>query len=416
MATNEWLLLRLPAQSDALLTWAVADGSGRLISMPGRDAGDALHTMSTGRRLALLVPGGDVSLFQVPLPAANEARLLQLAPFALEDQLSQDVDSLHFAVGRRDAVTGLVPVAVTERAQMDQWMARAAQLGLIPEAVFAESDLAPAVPNQVTLLVTEDQLLLRNGDGRPLSMPANDPLLALEMLLGADADLAGVHLSVYAGPDDWPRHAAPIEALRDRVASYKVQLSSGGLLALFALGLAQAAPVNLLQGPFQRGEAGRERWLRWRGVAVAALALLVLHVAGSWWQLRQLRAASAEMDASIASVFGAILPGQAPGSEPRRVLERRFAALADTPGRQGELLPLLAAVAAAHDNVPTAQLESVGFTAGSLQLRVSTPTAAALEQFSQALRAGGYNADVISGQPQGERYAGQIALKIGGGA
>jgi general secretion pathway protein L len=416
MATNEWLLLRLPAQGDALLTWAVADGSGRLASMPGRDAGDALHTMSTGRRIALLVPGGDVSLFQVPLPAANEARLLQLAPFALEDQLSQDVDSLHFAVGRRDAATGLVPVAVTERARMEQWMARAGELQLLPDAVFAESDLAPAVPNQVSMLVTEDALLLRNGDGRPLSMPANDPLLALEMLLGADADLAGVHLSVYAGPEEWPRHAAPIEALRERVASYKVQLSSGGLLALFALGLAQAAPVNLLQGTFRRSEAGRTQWLRWRSVAAAALVLVVLHFAGSWWQLRQVRAASAEMDASIASVFSAILPGQAPGSEPRRVLEQRFAALADTPGRQGELLPLLAAVAAAHDNVPTAQLESVGFRAGSLQLRVNAPTAAALEQFSQALRAGGYSADVISGQPQGERYAGQIALTIGGGA
>src|SRR6187401_1552926 len=164
----DWLLLRIPATDEEPVSWAVADASGQLLSMPSQDTGGGLHTMATGRKVAFLVPAGEVSFFQATLPAGNEARLLQLAPFALEDQLSQDIDSLHFAVGPRDAVAGTVPVAVTERARM-------------PQALFAESDLAPALPGHVTMLVSGDQLLLRNDGARPLVLPAADPSLALDM-------------------------------------------------------------------------------------------------------------------------------------------------------------------------------------------------------------------------------------------
>ncbi|MET0281471.1 MAG: type II secretion system protein GspL [Steroidobacteraceae bacterium] len=414
MATSEWLLLRLPAHEAAPLSWAAADMSGRLLSMPSHDTGGSLHTLSTGRRIALLVPGADVALFQVPLPPGNEARLLQLAPFALEDQLAQDVELLHFAVGARDARTGLVPVAVVERTHMQEWLARAAALQLLPQALFAESDLAPVMPGHVTMVVAEEQLLLRQGEARPLLLPASDPVLALEMLLGAAADLATVHLSVYSTPEFWPRHAAAIETLRSRVASCKVQLASGGLLALFAQGLAQSRPINLLQGAFRQQQSGGATWRQWRAAAIVALALLLVHGIGSWWQLGQLRKASADMEQSIAGMYGAIFPGQAPGAAPRRALEKRLAEIAGGAGQQGELLQLLAAVAAARQNVPVAKVESLNFKPGSLQMRLAAPDAATLEMFSQALRAGGYGAQVTAGNQRGERYEGQVDVTVSG--
>lgn len=414
MATSEWLLLRLPAQDDAPLSWAASDSAGRLLSLPSQDSGGGLHTLSTGRRVTLLVPGTDVSLLQVPLPAGNEARLLQLVPFALEDQVAQDIDQLHFAVGQRDAATGMVPVAVVERARMLEWTERARALQLLPQAIFAESDLAPVMPGHVTMVVAEDQLLLRRGDAQALLLPVADPALALEMLLGANADLASTHLSVYSTPEFWPRHAAAIETLRARVASYKVQLASGGLLALYAQGIAQSRPINLLQGSFKPQQAAGAGWRPWRAAILVALALLLVHAIGSWWQLGQLRQASAGMDESIARMYGSIFPGQAPGSAPRRALEKRLAEIAGGANQRGELLALLAAVAAARQNVPVAQLESLAFKPGNLQLRLAAPDAATLEQFSQALRAGGYSAQVTAGNQRGERYEGQVEVTVAG--
>jgi general secretion pathway protein L len=410
----DWLLLRLPAEDDAPVSWVVADAHGQLLSMPSNDESGGLHTLATGRKVALLVPAGEVSFFQATLPAGNEARLLQLAPFALEDQLSQDVDALHFAVGTRDSASGSVPVAVMERARLQHHMARAAQLQLIPQAVFAESDLAPMLPGHVTMLVTGDQLLLRDDATRSLVLPAADPLLALEMLPGTGANLSQANLTVFVGPGDWQKYSQVIEPLRERVASFKVQLNNGGVLAQLAQGVAHGAALNLLQGALKPRNTSRTSWHAWKWVAGLAAALLVLHVAGSMWQLRQLRRASTELDAATTQLYGSIYPGQPMGREPRRALEKRLAALAGGGGSQGEFMNLLAAVAAAKQNVPVAQLESLTFKPGNLQLKLTAPDASALDQFNQALRAGGFKADLKSGNAKGTGYEGLVELSGAG--
>jgi len=406
----DWLLLRLPATEAEPLSWAAADAQGQLLSLPSQDTGGGLHTMATGRRVALLVPAGEVSYFQATLPAGNEARLLQLAPFALEDQLSQDIDSLHFAVGARDAVAGTVPVAVTESSRMRQWLERAAELQLIPQAVFGESDLAPVLPGHVTMLVSGDQLLLRNDQARAMVLPADDPSLALDMLLGADGNPAHVNLTVYVGPGDWQKYSRVIEPLRDRVGSFKVQLNNGGLFAQLAQGLVHSAPINLLQGAHKPRSKSNANWAAWRWPAGLAAALLVMHVGGSLWQLHTLRRASATLDEATVQLYGSIFPGQRPGREPRRSLERRLSAVAGGGGSRGELLPLLAAIAAAKQNVPVAELESLNFKPGSMQLKLRAPDASTLEQFNQALRAGGYSAELTSGGARGGSWEGQVQL------
>jgi general secretion pathway protein L len=413
MATTDWLLLRIPSRSEAALTWAVVDAAGQLRSLPSADIGAGLHTLSTGRRVALLVPGADVSQFQVNLPAGNESRLLQLAPFALEDQVSQDIDQLHFATGQRDAATGLVPVSVVDRSRMQEWVARAEELQLIPHAVFAESDLAPVLPGHATMVVAEGQLLLRNDVSRPLLLPADNPSLALEMLLGG-GDTGTVHLAVYSTPEEWEQHGSAVEALRDRVASLKVQLNSGGLVALFAQGLAHAAPINLLQGTFKPQRNSGAAWLQWRWAAALAGALVLLHGAGTFWQLHQARKASARTGADIARLYEALYPGQPPGRDPRRTLEKRLAALAGEGGKQGELLHLLAAVAAAKQNVPVATLQSAVFETGALKMKLRAPDATTLDQFNQALRNSGYTAEVVASSLRDGKYEGQVELKSAG--
>lgn len=411
MATTDWLLLRIPPRSDLEISWVVVDAHGQLLSVPSADTGDGLHTLSTGRRVALLVPGADVSQFLVNLPSGNDAKLLQLAPFALEDQVSQDIDELHFAVGTRDSATGLVPVSVVDRNQMQGWMARAAELQLIPHAVFAESDLAPSLPGHVTMVVAENQLLLRNDQSRPLLLPADDAALALEIVLGANADLASVNLAVYSTPEDWESHGNAVEALRDRLASLNVQLASGGLVALFAQGLAHTAPINLLQGSFKPQRDSGVAWREWRWAAALAGALVLLWGGSSYWQLHQVRKDSAKASDDIARLYDALYPGQPPGRNPRGTMEKRLAALAGESGQQGELLHMLAAVAAAKQNVPVTSLQSAVFEPGSLKMKLRAPDASTLEQFNQALRQSGYKAEVIASTVRDGNYEGQIDLK-----
>lgn len=406
MATSEWLLLRLPSRADEAATWAVADAAGAVVaaSAAGMDPASA----AAGRNVALVVPAADVALFAVQLPPANEQRQLQLVPFALEEQVSEDLDELHFAIGTRDGETGLVPVAVAGRERMGQWLAQAAALGVRPKALFAESDLAPLLPGHVTLLLSGEQLILRNDRGRPVAFPADDPQLAMATLLGVEGDAGNVNLAIYASPEDWAGHEPALESLRAQVATSRVQLFTSGMLGAIAPGIAGSNPVNLLQGAFKLQSPAANHWQRWRTAALLLLGLLVLHTAGTLWELRRQNQESARLAEEISRVYGTIFPGQSPGPAPRRAIEARLQAVAGGGVQGGELMPMLAALAAARQNVPSARLESMNFRQGTLQLRVSAPDAATVEQYNQALKAGGYGANVASGGQSPAGFEGVI--------
>ncbi|MEY2854719.1 MAG: hypothetical protein RL030_1851, partial [Pseudomonadota bacterium] len=338
----------------------------------------------------------------------------QLAPFALEDQLSEDIDALHFAVGPRDGKDGPVPVLVVSRALLESWIARAREFGLEPQVVHADSDLLQAIPGHVAALLDASQLTLRAEGGRPVVLSVDDPALALEMLLGPEADLSTVHLTVQATPLGWQRHAGVFEQLRARLASLKVQIATGGLLALLAPGIAQIESVNLLQGDLRPRQDHSGTLRRWRLVAGLAAALLVLHVASLLWELRQLRRSQAGLDQSIEQAAAIALPGEPLGGNLRRRVEERAGVVASGGGQQGDFLHLLAAIAAAHDNVPVTKIGALSFKPGELEMKVSGPDAASLEMLNQALRAGGYQAEVASGSTSGAAFEGRILMRTQG--
>lgn len=407
---TEWLLLRVAREADAPWSWAVVDAAGQLLAAPGEAIATQVQAAATGRRVALLLPGADVALLTVVLPAGNDAKLLPLVPFALEDQVSQDIDLLHFALGARDA-QGATSVAVVERALLERWLRQAGELGLTPQAAFADSELMPAFPGQVTAVLVDDQLVLRSDAARTAVLPAADPQLALEMFLTSATELSSVHLSVYASASDWKRYGPQVEALRDRLASLKVQLSAGGVLALAARALPQSTAINLLQGAFRPKSARTSQWRKWRLVAVLAGALLLLHVLAQAWQLRQMHKSEQSLDQGIGSIYALAFPGQPAGGDARRRMEQRVSGLAGDANQPGELMHVLAALAAARQNVPVVQLESLSFRRGIAQLKLGAPDASTLSQFGQALQAGGYTAQVISGAARGAAYEGQIEAR-----
>jgi general secretion pathway protein L len=412
---TEWLLLRVARDAASAWTWAVVDAAGQLLAAPSEDTGFSLQSAAAGRRIALLLPGADVTLLTAVLPSGNEAKLLPLVPFALEDQVSQDIELLHFALGPRDPITGSTAVAVIERALLEQWLSRAAEIGVKPQLAFADSELVPVFPGQVTAVLVDDQLVLRSDDARTAVMPADDPLLALEMFLAPATEIASVPLAVYAGQSDWQRHSKKIEALRDRFTSVKVQLGNGGMLALAARALpqslTQSRAINLLQGSFRPKSAATNQWMRWRLVATLAGALLLFHSIAEAWHLRQLKKSEASLDQAIGQVYATVFPGQPAGADARRRMEQRLTGMAGNANQPGELMHVLAAVAAAGQNVPVVKLESLTFRTGAAQMKLGAPDATTLAQFGQALQAGGYTAQVTSGTTRGAGYEGQIEAR-----
>ncbi len=401
------LLLRLPRASQQHPTWLVA-GAG---AEPSPESGplQLAATRAAGRRVIVLVPGAEVLLTQAQLPPARSgAKLQQLVPYALEEQLAEDIDELHFAIGRRSATR--TPVAVVARRKMDEWLALLKASRIEPAALYADSELLPANPTQAVALLEGDSVTVRLPSGGVLMLPLEAIGEVLESAPGADAAARG--LILYAGSQEWERRSGEVEALRERFEDIQVQLLPGDPLLLFARQLPAACATNLLQGPYAPVSAAASGWRTWRAAAVLLAALVALHLIGKGVELLTLERLNGRLDAAIDQVFHAAMPGTEDTEEARRRMELRLKQV-----RAGEaaggFLTALGALAQARGTAPGTRLEGVSFTSGVLDLKLSAPSIETLNRLAQALERRGWQARVTSGTPHGSGFEGSIRMSRG---
>src|SRR5690606_4269507 len=106
LSTMETLFIKLDNKNPDTVQWVVIDEAGNPEAAVRQgslaDAREFIHQ----RRIVCAIPGTDVYLDHVNLPSSRSRRKLQQAvPFALEDDLAEDLDDLQFALGKEQTVT-----------------------------------------------------------------------------------------------------------------------------------------------------------------------------------------------------------------------------------------------------------------------------------------------------------------------
>jgi general secretion pathway protein L len=409
----DWLLLRLPRADAELATWLVVDARGAPISPPQSGPLGLAAARAPGRRVCLLVGGAEVLLAEPEVPVKAGAKLPQLVPYALEEQLAEDIEDLHFALGKRSGESSRIPVAVVARALLDGWLAELRGAGIEPDAVYADSELLPENPGQAVALLEGDMVSVRPPGGTPVTLPADALGEALEIARsGAESSGTGARgLILYTGAAEWQQHSAQVEAARPHFDGIRVQLLAGGPLALFAQQLPSAAAINLLQGSYAPVSSRGAGFMAWRVAAILLASLIGLHVVGKAAELQVLKRHERQVDASIRDTFRSSMHSEASASEARRLMERR---LIGVRGAGEGLLPALQALAQARDAAPGTSVQSLNFHGGSLEMKLSAPDATSLDRLSQSLRSSGWHADLTGGSNAGSAYEGRIQMRSGG--
>jgi general secretion pathway protein L len=429
----DWLLLRLPHADGEPASWLLADASGAPLGAVEQGPPAYAAPAAAGRRVCVLVPGADVLLAEPELPVKAGVKLQQLLPFALEEHLADDIDELHFAAGRRPPDSPRTPVAVVARALMDEWLAMLSAAGIEPECLYADSELLPQNPGQAVALLEEDSVCVRAPGGAPVSLPADALEEALAIAQSAppgsspqeisahggpapaaetgEAAAAPRGLILYTGAAEWQRNAQTVEAVRDRFEGIRVQLLTGGPLALFAQQLPLATPINLLQGAYARKNPHAVGLRAWRVAALLLACLVGLHILGKAVELRYLKTKEHQVDASIRDTLHAAMPAEQGTQDARRLMEQRL--LAVRSGGSG-LLAALEALAYARNSAPGTSVQAINFHDGVIDMKLAAPDAASLGHLSKLLRNSGWQAEILGGNNVGNTYEGRVQIRAGG--
>ena len=100
------LFLRLPAPGQEDTEWLTIDEAGEPAT--ARQRGPLSLAAAVGRtaKVILIAPATQILLAEPELPPGSGVRLARAVPFALEEQLTEDIDHLVFALGKRRAEIG----------------------------------------------------------------------------------------------------------------------------------------------------------------------------------------------------------------------------------------------------------------------------------------------------------------------
>ncbi len=395
------LYLRLPAAPDTALTGF--RGGAAPAAVQERFAAAAA---AAGGRVIALAPGHDVVLTAASLPTRNRKRMLTAVPYALEEQLISDIDSLHFALGSIDKL-GPVPVAVVERRHMQHWLDRLQAVELRPDALIPEQLALPWQPGSWTILVEAQQVLVRSG---ALQGFAIDPELAAVLLRSALQDAGDnrpQRLEVYACVSASPE-------LAGIAADFGLELVAHACadpLALFAANYNAEHSINLLQGDYSRNEQLGRLWRPWRLTAALLTGTLILGVGTRIIDYRRLDHEQQALQDKIEQVYRQAFPTDKNLVNPRVQMERHLAELGGSSSGTG-FLELLSQAGPALKATPGLEMKSLRGQIDELELELNMQDLQGLDQLKQRLTAAGpLSVEIVSAASRDGKVEGRLKIK-----
>jgi general secretion pathway protein L len=356
------------ADPGALTTYCIARGDAMASFIVEQAPLEDLIELAAGRRTVLIAPSADVRLTSVQVPARQTAKVLQAVPFALEDQLADDIDTMHFALGARQA-DGSWPVAAVARACMSRWIGCFAERGLRPDAIIPDVLTLPVPPaNQLSLLIDGDEVLVRSGAATGFVCHRDDLELCLQVV---DPERSRVLRTMI--PRDQAFDPSTLPWAQEALHGF------GHPLEAMLQGLAANPHVDLLQGEYSPRQDLLRLWRPWRLAAALAGAAVVLgataHGVQSYRIGRELEALRAQNQQRYQEIF----PSETRIVDLEAQLDQQFAHMSGGPSAAA-LLALMNVVADATAAVAGLTVQSVQFRDAALYVGLGAGNLQALEQ------------------------------------
>lgn len=384
---RETLLIRLAEQRESGVDFVRLGETDKPLAPSRQGSLTEAAIEATGRRVVVLVPAADLLLTRAAVPTNNRQRARKAIPFALEEQLAADVDTLHFALGSRDS-DGQWPVAVVAKARMEDWLAQLNEAGILPDRLLPEPMVLPLLPGSSSLLLEEDRVLLRE---QPWSAQvASYETLPVLLELMVNRSEVGVELQVWHCGGGLPVWMEPVSA--------KIEPCNGGALAVLARGLVGADNVvDLLQGAYSRKEQYSRIWRPWRAAAALVLLGVLVSAIQQGLQYRSLKAESTTLAAQIEQIYKQAVPGGRVVN-PRVQMEQQLNLLRRQQGAGStDFLGLVGQMGGVFAATPGLELTGVSFRDGRLDLELNANDVQTLDRLKQQLtEQGGLSVEIQS--------------------
>ena len=404
----ETLLIRClpaaPEQSDRLIEWQILDSN--LIPVAQADSGtfDDAAELAPHRKVICLVPGEEILLLDVNIAARSRQQLIKAVPFTLEEDLADDIETLHFAPGAKQA-DDRYPVAVVSRMLMNALCADLSAANILPTAIIPEPLSVPLTQPGWSLLVEDTRVVLRYAAYKGLALE-KDNLNELLNRVFSEVDVKPELIRIYRC-DTNPEEPLVFDLPAEQQEHYEAPLK------VLSTGLDEKHSINLLQGDYKT-DTGVGKLLRpWRFAAVLLsiwLGLQIVSASVEFWRMSYEHDA---LQARIENLFRDTFPDVKRIVNPRVQMEQRLNTLIGAQQDTGDtgFLALLNAGGQAIKAFQGIQIDTFNYRQGKLVISLQANDFQSLEKVKQRLQKDGFIADIESADTSGKRVEARLRIE-----
>lgn len=359
---NEQLVVRLGSDSRQTIHWLVWStveqeiiASGILADATGLAE---LKSRAGGRPIIALVPSCDLTFKEVELPGRSNKQLLNALPYMLEQELSSDIEKLHFSVLDKQANT--VSVAIVAHEKMQQWQSWLANAELVCEQYIPDALTLPHSDTHWSAVELEGQWLIRQKAAQGLCI---------------ESDLLGFVLPTTKTGDEDSDSEEQVVISYSAIAGVGLAHWQQGTIELAMKLCAEGAIVsryNLLQGQYKVIREENVAWKLWRGTAIAAGLAVVLVFANQFVTLNKLEQQQAALEHEIKQVYKTVFKPKKMRLNARLVKKQMQSRLNDLRdgGNNSGFLVMLSQLTPTFKQFPGVQPISVRFDLKQSTLRL----------------------------------------------
>jgi type II secretion system protein L len=199
--------------------------------------------------------------------------------------------------------------------------------------------------------------------------------------------------------------------MRQELGSVDVKLLADGVMPRLAATVATGAGINLLQGAYGEKREFGSLFKQWKYAAMLLLALGVIGIAAKATDYYLLARQEAELQQRFNTEYQQLLPGAPATNDPARVIEslrRRVGTVSSAP----VFLQTMQQLSRAMQQNSEATIEAISYRAGIVDIRVTAPNVAMLDNIERAVDENGqFQATIQSTDQDGERVNGRIQIR-----
>ena len=397
----EQLIVRLGSEQSSSISWLVwSTTESEVIASGVLPDAEALSTLSerAGQRPVIaLCPSSDVLLKWVTLPPRASRKVVAAIPFMLEDELSEDISELFFAIGPKQGDEQAV--AIVRHSQMELWQAQLASAGLNCDRIIPDVLAVPTNDEGLSVLALAEHILVREDTWKGFQGEQDWIVPALSQLTKSEPEPVNIN-----NFSDIALNAIPNAHIEDLTLELPM-----AVLAKAAL----TQPFNLFQGEYKVRKQTNTIWKQWRIAAILAGVALTATLVDKTLTLQSLGAQNKALRSEIQQQVKSGFPQIRNARDVRKRITQELAKL-EQGGGNASMLAMLSQLESAFSSSKV-KPQSLRFDSGRNEIRLQAVAVnfESLEQFKRAAEAAGFAVDQGAINNRDEGVVGSLAIRSG---